>query len=169
MIFVIGPSTDRKRNAGTHTDRGQTVQDFAIGMSIFLLVVAFVFAFVPTILAPHDAGVGGSEAAQADRVATAIGGTLSEEGTPNTVDGGDLDDYFDDLDALDDDELREEFGLPLTARTNVTVANVSDGEVRHEAGQTHRADRATTTATRIVRTTDDEGCDPACRITVRVW
>ena len=32
------------------TDRAQTTQDFAVGISVFLLTVAFVFAYVPTAL-----------------------------------------------------------------------------------------------------------------------
>ena len=33
-------------------DRGQTTIDYAVGVSVFLLVVAFVFAFAPSLTAP---------------------------------------------------------------------------------------------------------------------
>jgi len=38
------------------SDRGQTTIDFAIGVSLFLLVVVFVFLFVPDLLEPFNSG-----------------------------------------------------------------------------------------------------------------
>ena len=49
--------------------RAQTTLDFAIGMSVFLLAVVFVFTFVPGILEPFEAGPQ-EETAVADRVAS---------------------------------------------------------------------------------------------------
>jgi hypothetical protein len=37
-------------------ERGQTTMDFAAGVSIFLVTVAFAFAFVPGILTPFSGG-----------------------------------------------------------------------------------------------------------------
>lgn len=42
----------RNRGHNTERDRGQTTIDYAIGVSVFLLVVAFVFAFVPSLTTP---------------------------------------------------------------------------------------------------------------------
>ncbi|SHH31913.1 DUF7287 family protein [Halobaculum gomorrense] len=44
----------RGRVTGTRLegDRGQTTIDYAVGVSVFLLVVAFVFAFVPSLVGP---------------------------------------------------------------------------------------------------------------------
>ena len=39
-------------------DRGQTVLDFVVGMSVFLVAVGFTFAFVPTLLEPYAVGEG---------------------------------------------------------------------------------------------------------------
>lgn len=36
------------------SERGQTTVDFAVGISVFLLVVAFVFTFVPTTFTPFS-------------------------------------------------------------------------------------------------------------------
>jgi hypothetical protein len=49
-----------RRSAPTATtERGQTTIDFAAGISIFLVTVAFAFAFVPGILTPFSgSGVG---------------------------------------------------------------------------------------------------------------
>lgn len=63
--------------------RGQTTLDFAVGMSVFLLVVAFVLAFVPGMLQPFESGTQ-QETAAADRVADdlASGALVADRGTP---------------------------------------------------------------------------------------
>lgn len=38
--------------SGGADSRGQTLHDFAIGMTIFLLVIGYVFAFVPSLFTP---------------------------------------------------------------------------------------------------------------------
>jgi hypothetical protein len=48
--------------------RGQTTVDFAVGMGVFLLAVAFVFAFVPTTFVPFS-GDDGRQMVLADRTA----------------------------------------------------------------------------------------------------
>lgn len=149
-------------------NRAQTAQDFALGISVFLLAVAFTFAFVPTILAPFDAGTTGSQSAQADRVATTVVGNISAADQPNlVVDNDTLNDEFDT-----EADLAGVYGLPNTASVNVTVTNISSGEIVGDPtltkGEPVDQDQQVGTATRIIRTTDDR-CDPACRITVRVW
>lgn len=53
-------------------DRGQTTQDFAVGVSIFLLVLAGTVAFLPNIFAPYDQNVGSVERQQAVRIADVL-------------------------------------------------------------------------------------------------
>lgn len=69
---VTDPRERRSRGARPDTpasrDRGQTAIDYAIGITVFLLVVAFVFAFVPTTFAPF-AGDDGRLMVLADRTA----------------------------------------------------------------------------------------------------
>jgi hypothetical protein len=49
----------RRSETRAATERGQTTIDFAAGMSVFLVTVAFAFAFVPGILTPFSgSGVG---------------------------------------------------------------------------------------------------------------
>jgi hypothetical protein len=61
--------------------RGQTTLDFAVGVSVFLIVVAFVLAFVPTMLQPFD-GSSQEETALADRLAEQLStGLLVEDVT----------------------------------------------------------------------------------------
>jgi hypothetical protein len=71
------------RGGGSRT-RGQTQQDFAVGVSVFLLAVFFVFSFVPTTIAPTDANTE-SESYVADRIAGSVLETLSERDEANAV------------------------------------------------------------------------------------
>lgn len=152
--------------------RAQTAQDFAVGISIFLLAVGFVFAFVPTAITPLESGTGASEAAQADRTATIVVGNLSVEGEPNHLAEDAIDDAFSAGGQFEDAEaIRERTGLPFSARVNVTVENVTTGDPERAdwtSGNVHREGQPAAAASRIVRT-DGQSCDPACRIVVRVW
>lgn len=159
------PPGGRDRGSGSRRDRAQTAQDFAVGIGLFLLAVAFVFAFVPQVISPFETGVGASESAQADRAATLIVGNLSVDGRPNELNATDATDYFAGLGSA---ELRNRTGLPFTARVNVTVGNVNGSGPIWSAGASYREGQEAASATRIVRTTDSE-CEPACELIVRVW
>lgn len=166
----------RSRHSGTdgsNRDRAQTVQDFAIGIGIFLLAIAFVFTFVPTIITPFS-DAGGASTAQADRIAA----TIVEDAS--TGDGNEIDkDVFDSGNRYDGDseELADALGLRKSNgqaidRVNITLIEID--EVAHsnptyvaESGDAYDG-QVGASATRIV-TTDDSTCDPACRLTVRVW
>ncbi|WP_418284946.1 DUF7287 family protein [Halorubrum sp. DTA46] len=57
------------------SDRGQTPIDFAVGASVFLLTLAFVIAFVPTLFDPFSAAETASPVVS-DRVAAGVAGDL---------------------------------------------------------------------------------------------
>ena len=59
--------------------RGQTTLDFAIGMSLFLTVLIFIFLFIPGLLSPFSAGVQ-EETVTTDRVADGL--TMGMLGSP---------------------------------------------------------------------------------------
>ena len=66
--------------------RGQTTLDFAIGISIFLAVVLFTFAFLPSVLDPFDV-VAEENPTLADRTADDIAhGQLGSPEEPNRLD-----------------------------------------------------------------------------------
>ena len=55
----------RGREGGrSRRDRAQTAQDFALGIGFFMIAVAFVFAFVPSMLAFTTADPGAKAASQ---------------------------------------------------------------------------------------------------------
>jgi hypothetical protein len=98
--------------------RAQTTLDFAVGMSVFLIAVAFVLSFTPNIIAPF-AESGTEDSVTANRVASQlVEGTLADPDTPYVLDkactvaffapenvDGDIDD--DDLNDTNDDQLQE--------------------------------------------------------------
>lgn len=57
------------------TDRGQTVIDFGIGASVFIIAVGFVFMFVPSMFEPFSSAAGSSPIV-ADRTADHLTGSL---------------------------------------------------------------------------------------------
>ncbi|MCU4752712.1 hypothetical protein OB919_12120 [Halobacteria archaeon AArc-curdl1] len=149
--------------------RGQTTQDFAVGIGIFLLAVAFVFSYVPTLITPFSASTA-SDSAQADRIATDIVANYSTE-TANELNATKLDDRNDS--SMSEFGIRQSLdGTPID-RVNVTIESF-DGEQSYTFGEEYR-DQPSGTATRVITLDDpseldeDFKCDPACRLTVRVW
>jgi Flp pilus assembly protein TadG len=71
-------STSRRRPRSD--DRGQTTIDFAVGATLFLLTMAFVFAFVPAMFQPFATSQSDSLVADraANRLATDVLGTPGE-------------------------------------------------------------------------------------------
>jgi hypothetical protein len=66
--------------------RGQTTIDFAVGMAVFMLTLAFVFAFVPGLLQPFTGGIQG-ETVTVSRVANDLSeAKLGSASTPYVLD-----------------------------------------------------------------------------------
>ena len=167
-------------------DRAQTNQDFAVGISIFLLTTAFVFAFIPTIFTPFNEDVRNSEIAQSNRVASAFVDNHSVEGEPATLDAAAVERFFDAGNG--GDALRELHSLPTTSQVNVTVRTQNgsvihrldttgdgSGDLRLARGDAYR-DQPSASTSRIVTLEEGNVCDPepgnsqsACRLLVRVW
>lgn len=152
--------------------RAQTVQDFAVGIGIFLLAVAFVFSFVPTIITPFE-DTGSADTAQADRIAATIVENASTD-TPNELDRPALDSRYQG----DSDALTEELGLRVNndggaiTHVNITLVEIEDVDEEEPApvftgGDTYD-DQVGASATRIVTTTGGD-CERACELIVRVW
>ncbi|ELZ13597.1 hypothetical protein C479_02091 [Halovivax asiaticus JCM 14624] len=162
------PST----SSASERDRGQTVQDFAVGIGIFLLAIAFVFSFVPSIITPFE-DAGGAETAQADRIAATIVENASTE-TTNELDWAALSTY----DGSDSEELADELGLKKTGSTAITHVNITLIEIEDVAADDPKLvlaggddydDQIGSSASRIVTTDDQSQCETACKLVVRVW
>jgi hypothetical protein len=118
--------------------RAQTTVDFAIGAGIFLLVVAFVFAFIPGTFTPF---VDADQPQSADRAAaTLAGGELGNPDQPYVLDHACTATFFDHFrnganapaTCRFDHEagtLNEALGVPNTTNVNVSIRH-QDGTIR---------------------------------------
>jgi hypothetical protein len=131
------PTSDDDANRGS--SRAQTSIDFAVGMSVFLLTVAFVVGFLPGVFEPFTDGSEGDPLA-ADRTASLLAEqVLADPGSPSVLDGPCTAEFFDaegdgaggvagcryDADAAD---LDAALGLGPGVEVNVTIAE--NGTVR---------------------------------------
>ena len=142
-------------------DRGQTAQDFAVGIGIFLLAVAFVFSYVPTALVPFTPDVGAAEDAQADRLAATVLEGLTDERMNHLTEP---------IESYADGEL----GVRTVDSVNVTLQSLNGSTTYASAGDEYDGG-ASASASRIVTVDGEEldledgECEPACRLVVRVW
>lgn len=157
------------RGPGT---RGQTPQDYVIGIVVFIAVLVVVIGFLPTLTEPFQSGVQSDDSAQADRVAQQAVANLSTVKEPNQLNSTKLDRLLE----LDGQEMQDRFGLPVATQVNLTVVTLNGSDYVENAADeplTSKNDyfsgNAATTA-RIVRLSGDgHTCEPACRLVVRVW
>ncbi|SEH55348.1 hypothetical protein SAMN05192561_10674 [Halopenitus malekzadehii] len=184
------PTRPPRPPTDTHSacvDRAQTTLDFAIGASVFLVVVLFVVAFLPAMMTPFQ-DVDPTQAA--DRFAESLSGDML--GHP--ADGNQLNRT---CTAAFFRQLNQDSPAPETCRfangattpaevlgtdhtVNVTIESRSTAgtaptltdegtAVTPAAGPAADGIDTVTTARRIVLLTDDTGQQQTYRLIVRVW
>jgi hypothetical protein len=159
----------------TERDRGQTPQDFAVGISIFLITVMFVFAFVPSVLQPSRAGEEVTLTAEGDRVASALVANLSHPGRPNHLDASAVNATVNTYEG-NVEQFRSEYGLGKFTNVNVTIRTLDGiGQVNDSTGDPYRfgdeyRDQQVVEVRRVV-TMDDphQQCQEGCLLIVRIW
>lgn len=159
--------------------RGQTPQDFMLGMGLFIITVVFVYAFIPTALSFTAADPGPMEAKQASRASAELINNLSVGEHQYTLNTSATGDFFNTTETPEQTRIALE--LPLTANVNVTLRSLDDGEivsvvdstgtnVRLVSGNEYRENQPAAEVVRVVQIQDqDNDCDPACQLIVRVW
>jgi len=139
--------------------RGQTEFDYVVGMTLVLLTLTGVFAFVPGIYEPFEDPVDADEAATADSIAEDLVAASAVEGASNTLDRQTL-----------RQEIQTQSAPSDTVTINVTLQEGTDVVVG--SGSSYDDNRApAATSVRVVTLADDPAgrCDPVCRLIVRVW
>jgi hypothetical protein len=128
----------RERDTRRRDGRAQTTLDFAVGMSVFLLTVAFVLSFTPNIVAPFSES-GTEDTVTANRVASQlVEGTLADPDRPYVLDkacttaffapensDGDID--GNDLNDANDDQLEPNGRASSEARYDISTDDDVDG------------------------------------------
>ncbi|WP_226040884.1 hypothetical protein [Natrinema sp. DC36] len=153
-------------------ERGQTTQDFAVGIGVFLLAIAFVFSFLPSVITPFDSSVGGAETAQADRIADLVVHNVSTE-TANEINGTKFNTTY------ANGNLTETLGLRSSNGNRIDRVNVRIEKLKSKtsigdpgewtAGDTYENQSAASSARIVTIDGDPSDCNPACRLVVRVW
>jgi hypothetical protein len=147
------------------TERGQTQQDFAVGVSVFLLTIMFVFAFVPNVFAPFGGQPNEADTARAERLAVGVLGNITEEGDTNRLNRTKTERFFEHQE--DSTDFRRNYTLQSTVQVNVTMEHL-DGSKIESMGDVYAGDpywgRSSASITRIVRLDDQR-----YRIVVRVF
>lgn len=156
------------------SQRAQTAQDFAVGISIFLLAVAFVFAFVPQVLPATDGGQG--QQSLADRAAATLIADTSLPEDANTLHGSEVSGEFLSQ-SWPNETLNDRLGLPETVQVNVTFRHLNGTRVdgingwNASIGDSYGEQETVSVASRVVRFDESTGVctDDPCRLVVRVW
>lgn len=142
--------------------RGQTPADYLIGISLLLVTIVGVFAFVPTVFEPFEQPTNPDERAMADRISEDLIRNHTMLGKERTLDLDSLNATFSTGVA----EVRDAAGVPGWKQFNVTLW---DGEQRlNGGGDTWQGDAAGGTSTRTI-TSYQAACTDGCRLVVRVW
>lgn len=159
------------------TGRGQSTLDFSVGVSIFLTVVLFTVAFIPTMFGPFDADTG-TDTTTADRVADRLANDVLADGplSPGALNQSCTTGFFDadgtvppgcDY-AADASSLRSVAGVSDRTRLNVTVRDGSGirsvGGTRLAAGPPPTSVADAVVAKRVVLLDGEQN-----RLFVRVW
>jgi len=162
-----------RRRPGGACRRGQTIQDYAIGISVFVLTVTAAVTLFPSLVTTFGSGPSEDLTATADRVSEQIVQNHSVPGQAVELDPAGLE----QLEGLNESELRERFALRETTQLNVTL-QTSDGSAfvtdaggdPVAAGDAGRPSRVAENV-RIVTLANDSyvGCAAGCRLVVRVW
>lgn len=165
--------TEQNKPTGP-TDRGQTPNDYLLGIVILLISIILVFGYFPNIFQPFEQEVGNEEQAMANNLAAEIVDNSTVGDSEQTVDfvllNQTVDSYFNNS---------EQAGIPRWLNWNVTVLDsdgnrvelVPAGNAPIQNGTTWRGERAESII-RFVAPQDSSqvaGCDNGCRIVVRVW
>jgi hypothetical protein len=115
--------------------RGQTVLDFTIGMSLFLLVLLFVLLFLPGVLSPVTSN-SQEELGLTNRIADSLSeGLLGDPATPYVLNTTCTVAFFDDSSPPEcrhsGSNLTSRLGLRSYQRTNVTLeADIAGDDAR---------------------------------------
>ncbi|QLD88275.1 hypothetical protein HWV07_04195 [Natronomonas salina] len=150
-----------------HQDgRAQTTLDFAIAMGVFLLAVAFVFTFIPSLTSPFIDG-NQEQSAIADRVASnLVEGSLANPNEPYILNTTCTTGFFGEDDSAtvtgcgyntDNGDYRQRIGVSERPKINISLVEI-DEETRVQSSLCYDKTGET------VVTVAESSCDTPYRI-----
>jgi len=171
-----GPETERTMRAD---QRGQSTLDFALGISVFLIAVVFIFLFIPDLTGPFYTPGEDGDTIQSERTANHLVSTVlaSDEDSSHTttLDPACTEHFFAKTDPPDhcgfDDTTMYDSGklqstaLGLDQRTAVQIELLyQNGTVRDEVGEAPPSSGNIAQWTRLVSVSGEPH-----KLLVRVW
>ncbi|ACV48259.1 MULTISPECIES: DUF7287 family protein [Halomicrobium] len=189
LAFVGGVRLTVRKDKPTN-DRGQTPQDFAVGVAVLLLTIIATFVFIQnSVVTTYDRPVSGDVQESADRVASYVVENYSVEDKDNILRYDSSDGIEQSLNRDTDslDRLRAGAGLDVATdrrinlSINVTVVGsdaLADGSRKPATGisgeltwgEAYKNQDGAASTARVV-TLEDEStiCSSNCLLVVRVW
>jgi len=152
-------------------DRGQTLIDYVIGVSVFFVTLGLVMTLLPSFVSPFQSDVAGEDTAQAERITKQIVSNLSVQGYPNSLNLT----SFQQVLGLPEADLNDRYGVADFKNINITVRTMNGSSWITAGGspltsQEPYHGEGAASEVRIVAFEDGtDNCTPACRIRVRVW
>jgi len=166
-------------------DRGQTTQDYLLGVSIMLATVLFVFGFLPGVFASYESSVDGIDRAQAERAAEHLvdnytvseGRVVLDNSSFYTKLDGNFSGFRTEagLNTQTDRQAKPNVNVKLVNASEFTANGTRDpvtfpGRSAYDFGDDYD-NQSAAVRTRVVGLEDDptNECTPACYLIVRVW
>ena len=168
-------------------DRGQTVQDYLLGVVVMFLAVVFVFGYLPSMFDAYDSPTDTLRSDQADRAAEYLVSNYSVGDRPNVLkyrepgginrtlsrDGGMAAGREQTaLNTSTDRRLRPNVNVILVNSTVLTSRDdlipLTDGGVPYAYGDEYNGQPAERSV-RVVQLNGSSQCSPTCWLVVRVW
>lgn len=180
----------RQQTIDESSERGQTTQDFAIGVSIMLVTLIAVFGLVQGgVFQAFQSDVKGEEQAMSDRVAQYLITNLSTETGQQTIRYNTSDDDgINETLTTDLRHVRERAGLNVSTQrrsnpdlniivvnsssiqnSSVTAASLDENNPLEWGDEFRGQDDAANTIRVVQLSNDGDACSPTCWIVVRVW
>jgi hypothetical protein len=169
--------------------RGQTLQDYVIGVAVVLVATTFVVTTLPNVYDSYDSTTDGIRSSQAERVAEYVVSNYSIDDGTNVLKydqpGGihatlssaaGMDELrgATSLDTATDRRIPPNINIILVNTSTLrsqfdSVAAVDDGKT-FSFGDTYRKQPSAQTARVVTLNNDDSDiCDQSCWLVVRVW
>lgn len=153
------------------TDRGQTANDYLIGIIIVLVTIFAVFGFFPSIFTPFEEPVTSDEETMADNLANTVIDTHRTMNGERTLNFTQLETNITTTANLE--TIKEQSGIPDWKQINVTVRTGPTETPIMQGGDT-TGNAVTATTVRNIRAQDStsgslgENCGDGCKLVVRV-
>jgi hypothetical protein len=156
---------------GEMRDRGQTLQDFTVGIVLFILTVSAVITSFTGFISPIWTGVGSQEVSASERVSESIVRAHATGETPNQLVAEDL---WTDVFSKSMSQLRTKWGLGDATFFRVVLEELDGTSVISYNGNDLAAgmdepDGSNANTERLVTLVDSDACEPGCRLVVQVW